>query len=244
MRVLVADDHSLFRDGIISLLEAAGFDVVGQVGDGEAAVEAALRLRPDLVLLDITMPKMSGLEALRSIRTKLPETRVVMLTASDDDDDLLEAVESGALGYLLKDLNTDEFFEMLDGLQRGEAAMTRRTATRLMKGLAVPSRQQTEPVHSLTQREIELLRLVAEGMSNKAIAQTLSVSENTVKYHMKNILHKLGVQNRTMAVTYCHSRRADRPRLLRLIPLVSFLLRLSFYLPIWVGFLFPHTGRR
>ena len=201
MRVLVADDHSLFRDGIISLLEAAGFEVVGQVGDGQAAVEAALRLRPDLVLLDITMPQLSGLEALRLIKRELPETQVVMLTVSDDDADLFEALESGALGYLLKNLSADQFFEMLDGLQRGEAAMTRQTTTRLMKGLADLPRQRAEPAQSLTQREIELLRLVAEGMSNKAIAQTLSISENTVKYHVKNILRKLGVQNRTEAVT-------------------------------------------
>jgi DNA-binding NarL/FixJ family response regulator len=201
MRVLVADDHSLFRDGIISLLEAAGFDVVGQAGDGQAAVEAALRLRPDLVLLDITMPQLSGLEALRLIKAELPETQVVMLTVSDDDADLFEAVQSGALGYLLKDLNANQFFEMLDGLQRGEAAMTRQTTTRLMKGLTDLSRQRAEPAQSLTQREIELLRLVAEGMSNKAIAQTLSISENTAKYHIRNILQKLGVQNRTEAVT-------------------------------------------
>jgi DNA-binding NarL/FixJ family response regulator len=201
MRVLVADDHSLFRDGIISLLEAAGFEVVGQAGDGQAAVEAALRLRPDLVLLDITMPQLSGLEALRLIKAKLPETQVVMLTVSDDDANLLEAIESGALGYLLKNLSADQFFEMLDGLQRGEAAMTRQTTTRLMKGLADLSPQRADPAQSLTQREVELLRLVAEGMSNKAIAQMLSISENTIKYHMRNILQKLGVQNRTEAVT-------------------------------------------
>jgi len=202
MRVLVADDHALFRDGIISLLEAAGFEVVGQVGDGQAAVEAALRLRPDLVLLDITMPQLSGLEALRLIKRELPETQVVMLTVSDDDADLFEAVESGALGYLLKDLSADQFFEMLDGLQRGEAAMTRQTTTRLMKGLADFSPRRAGPAPSLTQREIELLRLVAEGMSNKAIAETLSISENTAKYHIRNILQKLGVQNRTEAVTH------------------------------------------
>jgi DNA-binding NarL/FixJ family response regulator len=114
---------------------------------------------------------------------------------------LFEAVEFGALGYLLKDLSADQFFEMLDGLQRGEAAMTRQTTARLMKGLADLSPQRAEPVESLTEREIELLRLVAEGMSNKAIAQTLSISENTIKYHIRNILRKLGVQNRTEAVT-------------------------------------------
>lgn len=202
MRVLVADDHSLFRDGIISLLEAAGFDVVGQVGDGQAAVEATLRLRPDLVLLDINMPHLSGLEALRLIKKELPETHVVMLTVSDEDADLFEAIRSGAQGYLLKSLNADEFLGMLGGLQRGEAAMTRQTTARLMKGFSEPSFRQAKPADSLTQREIELLKLVAQGMANKTIAQTLSISVNTVKYHMKNIMQKLDVQSRTEAVTY------------------------------------------
>ncbi len=201
MRVLVADDHSLFRDGLISLLEAAGLDVVGQAGDGLTAVEMTLSLRPDLVLLDIAMPHMDGLEALRLIKEKLPETQVVMLTVSEDDGNVIAAIKSGAQGYLLKSLHAEEFLEMLDGLQRGEAAMTRQTTTRLMKGLAEPSLQRAAPSQSLTEREIELLQLVAEGLSNKAIAQTLSVSENTVKYHIRNILHKLNVQNRTEAVT-------------------------------------------
>ena len=202
MRVLVADDHSLFRDGIVSLLEAAGFDVVGQVGNGRAAVKVALRLRPDLVLMDIAMTQMSGLEALRLIKAESPETQVVMLTVSNDDDDLFEAVKSGAQGYLLKSLNASEFLEMLGGLEHGEAAITRTTAARLFEGFADLSRPRSEPLDSLTQRETEILRLVVEGLSNKAIAQALSVSENTVKYHMKNILQKLGVQNRTEAATH------------------------------------------
>ena len=202
MRILVADDHALFRDGIISLLEAAGFEVVGQVGDGEAAVEAALHLRPDVVLLDIDMPHMSGLEALRLIKARQPDIQVVMLTVSDDDANLLEAAKAGAQGYLLKRLNTAEFFEMLSGLQWGEAAMTRQTTARLMKEFSKSPPPPAEPAKSLTAREIELLQLVADGMSNKAAAQKLSVSENTVKYHLKNIMQKLGVQNRTEAVTY------------------------------------------
>lgn len=211
MRILVADDHALFRDGIVSLLEAAGFEVVGQVGDGQAAVEAAQRLRPDLVLLDITMPKMSGLEALRRIKEELPETQAVMLTVSDDDDDLVEAIKSGAHGYLLKSLNADEFFEMLDGLQRGEAAMTRQTASRLMKKINVFSNSPAEPAASLTQREIQVLKLVARGLSNKAIAQALSISENTVKYHLRNVLQKLGAQNRTQAVSHAISSGLLKP---------------------------------
>ena len=202
IRVLVADDHSLFRDGIISLLEAAGFQVVAQVGDGQSAVTETVRLQPDLVLLDITMPGLTGLEALHQIKETLPETNVVMLTVSDDDADLLAAVKSGANGYLLKSLTADEFLDMLNGLQRGEAAMTRQTTARLLKGLTQSASPPVEPADRLTCREIELLRLVAEGMSNRAIAQALSVSPNTVKYHMKNILQKLNVQNRTEAVSY------------------------------------------
>jgi DNA-binding NarL/FixJ family response regulator len=198
MRVLVADDHSLFRDGIVSLLEAAGFEVVGQVGDGRAAVEAALLLSPDLVLLDLTMPELSGLEALDQIHQALPDTPVVMLTMSDDDADVLAAIKAGARGYLLKSLNSEEFFAMLEGLERGEAAMTRQTTANLMRGLTSPVGL---PIGSLTPRELELLRLVAKGMPNKTIALALSVSENTVKYHLKSILQKLNAGNRTEAVT-------------------------------------------
>jgi DNA-binding NarL/FixJ family response regulator len=199
MRILVADDHSLFRDGLVSLLEAAGFEVVGQVGDGAAAVEAALRLRPDAVLMDITMPGMQGLEALRKIRAEWPEAKVVMLTASDDETSLFEAVGAGARGYLLKNLNADEFVEMVNGLARGEAAMTRQTTARLLAGLSQLARTHPSSPEDLTPREVELLELMVKGQSNKEIAQALSLSENTVKYHVKHILHKLGVQNRTEA---------------------------------------------
>jgi DNA-binding NarL/FixJ family response regulator len=200
MRVLVADDHSLFRDGIVSLLEAAGWEVVGQVGDGQAAVEAASRLKPEVVLMDISMPGLGGLEALRAIRAALPETRVVMLTVSDKDQDLFEAIRLGAHGYLLKNLNASEFLEMLEGLQRGEAALTRRTAARLLRGFATLSQEGSGQREALTEREVALLQLVASGLSNRAVAAQLSISENTVKYHMRNILQKLGVQNRTEAV--------------------------------------------
>jgi DNA-binding NarL/FixJ family response regulator len=200
-RILVADDHPLFRDGIVSLLEAAGYDVVGQAGDGAAAVEAALRLRPDLVLMDVTMPGVAGLDALRRLRAAWPEARVVMLTASDEDSDLFAAVEAGACGYLLKSLGSDEFLDMLAGVEQGEAAMTRQTTNRLLLGLA----RRSEPAAAavpLTAREAELLGLLASGLSNKAIAKKMSLSENTVKYHLKNILQKLHVHNRTEAAAY------------------------------------------
>jgi len=201
-RILVADDHSLFRDGIVSLLEAAGYQVVGQVGDGRAAVEAARRLQPDLVLMDITMPEMTGLEALRVIRAEMPDVQVVMLTVSDDDENLFDAIQNGARGFLLKSLNATEFLEMLDGLRRGEAAITRQTAARLMDGFARLSQHTPASSEGLTPREVELLQLIVDGLSNRAIAERLCVSENTVKYHIKHILQKLGAQNRTEAATH------------------------------------------
>jgi DNA-binding NarL/FixJ family response regulator len=200
MRVLVADDHSLFRDGLVSLLEAAGHEVVGQVGDGQAAVEADRRLEPDLTLLDVSMPILDGLGALRQIRAERPQAQVVMLTVSDDDT-LFEALEAGAQGYLLKSLNAEEFLEMLEGVTRGEAALTRKTAARLIDGMAHGKRRPEETPDRLTPRETALLGLVASGMSNKAIARELSISENTVKYYMKNILQKLGAHNRTEAAS-------------------------------------------
>jgi len=197
-RVLVADDHSLFRRGIVGLLEAADYEVVGQVGDGAAAVESTRRLRPDLVLLDISMPKMSGLEALEIINAEMPETYVIILTVSEEDSDLLWAIENGANGYLMKDLTYHDFIDMLTGLENGEAAITRKTAGRLMASLANGEKQSESlavPVQ-LTPREIEVLKLVGKGFSNKAISQALSISNNTIKYHLRNILQKLnGLSN-------------------------------------------------
>ena len=206
-RVLVIDDHALFRDGVVSLLKAAGMSVVGEAGDGKAAVQEALRLKPDLVLLDIHMPEGGGLVALKKIRAQLPETKVVMLTVSEDNDDLMEAISSGAHGYLLKSLNAKGFLSSLEGLERGEAAMTRTTVTQLMgivshQANAEEGEKKGAKSDLLTEREIELLQLIARGSSNKAIAQELHISENTVKYHMKNILQKTNLQNRTEVAAY------------------------------------------
>jgi DNA-binding NarL/FixJ family response regulator len=197
MRVLIVDDHSLFRDGIGSLLQAAGFEVVGGASNGQEAIEAAVRLRPELILMDVSMPEMTGIEAARHIKAQLPEVKIVMLTVSDDDRVLIDAVKAGASGYLLKSLDSNEFLAMLEGVQRGESAMQRQTMSRLLDSLSDFSR---EPVIELTLRELELLKWVAQGYSNKAIAQEMSISPNTVKYHMKSVLQKLAVQNRAEAV--------------------------------------------
>ena len=200
MRVLIADDHSLFRDGLVSLLEAAGYDVIAEVGDGKQAVEKTIALEPDIALLDISMPQIDGHEALKIIREERPEVKVVILTVSDEDVDLQRAIKAGAHGYLLKSLNAEEFLELLEGLQRGEAAITRQTATRLMAQMAENQTSTNVMVEDLTQREVELIPLVEKGFSNAAIAETLMISPNTVKYHLKNIFQKMGAQNRAEAV--------------------------------------------
>jgi DNA-binding NarL/FixJ family response regulator len=204
MRVLVADDHALFRDGIVSLLKAAGMTVVGEAGNGAQAIAEAARLRPDVVLMDIQMPGLDGVEAARRITAELPGVKVVMLSVSQDDADLYRALKAGAKGYLLKSLASDEFIEMLEGLARGEAPLPRSLVTRLIDGFS----QQPEPLtpdqklDALTEREVELLQLVAGGLSNRGIAKRLGLSENTIKYHMKNILQKLHVGNRAEAAAY------------------------------------------
>ena len=199
MRVLIVDDHSLFRDGISSLLDAAGFDIVGQAGDGQAAIAQVEKLQPDLVLLDIHMPVMNGLEALKRIKAGWPGTRVVMLTVSEDENDLVAAIQSGAEGFLLKHLSAPEFIEMLEGIKRGEAAISRKATTFLIKRMAQPVPHEPEG-EVFTDRELEILRLLAGGLSNKQMSERLTLSENTIKYHLKNLLRKLDVQNRTEAV--------------------------------------------
>lgn len=202
MRVLLVDDHALFRDGIRSLLEARGVQVVGEAGDGQEAIDAAARLRPDVILMDITMPRMDGLEATRLIKARMPEIKIVMLTVSDEDHSLFEAIKSGAQGYLLKNLQADEFFELLTGIERSEAPISRGLAGRILEEFA--GRRAAAPAlqDELTEREQEVLRAVSGGASNREIAAALHISENTVKFHMKNILDKLHLRNRSEVVAY------------------------------------------
>ena len=200
MRVLVADDHSLFRDGLVSLLEAAGYEIAAQVGDGQEALIQAKRTNPDLILLDLSMPHLSGSDALPQLLKIVPEAKIVILTVSEEDDDLLKAIRAGAHGYLVKSINADEFLDLLSGLEAGKAAVTGHTAARLMAKLAENRLAMKTVTEDLTARELELLELVGEGFSNRAISDRLSISTNTVKYHLKNIFQKLGAQNRAEAV--------------------------------------------
>ncbi len=202
MRVVVADDHALFRDGITSLLEASDYEVVAQVENGVEALAAVEQLRPDLVLLDIIMPGMSGLETLRRIKELFPETRVVMLTILQEDRELFEAIQAGADGFLHKDIKADEFLHILTRLRHGELAITKSIASRLIQRYrqVTPNNKAGPPL--LSERELEVLRLLGRGLSNRLIAEQLFVSENTVKYHIRNIFQKLGVKNRTEAVSH------------------------------------------
>jgi DNA-binding NarL/FixJ family response regulator len=214
VRVLIADDHALFRDGLRSLLEAHGVTVVAEARDGREAVELARIHRPDVVLMDLAMPELGGLGATRLLTAELPEIAVVVLTASEDDADLFEAIKSGAQGFLPKDLEARRFFELLDGVTRGEPALTPALARKLLGAFARPEPEPpARATDALTEREREVLELLVEGVtSNRELAQRLFVSENTVKYHLRNILDKLHVQNRAQVIAYAVRHGLVEPR--------------------------------
>lgn len=206
MRILIADDHALFRDGLRSLLGANGHDVIGEAKNGREAIELAKELKPDLVLMDVSMPEMDGLSATRTLTAEIPDVKVVILTASEDDANLFEAIKAGAQGYLIKNLEADEFFDLLDRAQRGEPALTPALAKKLLQEFAKPAADPATPPsddETLTAREREVLELMVEGVtSNRKLAKRLNLSENTVKFHVRNILDKLRLHNRAEVVGY------------------------------------------
>lgn len=205
--ILIADDHALFRDSLRSLLEAHGLTVAGEARNGREAVELARRIKPDIVLMDLSMPEMDGLAATRLISAELPEVKVVILTASDEDSKLFEAIKSGAQGYLLKNLESEEFFALLEGIGRGEPGLTPALARKLLQEFARPvapaKPSAAQDPDALTDREREVLELLVQGItSNRKLATKLGVSENTVKFHVRNILDKLHLNNRAQVVSY------------------------------------------
>lgn len=214
MRILIADDHALFRDGLRSLLTAEGHEVVGEAKTGREAIRLAKELSPDLVLMDVSMPELDGLEATGQLTAEIPEVKVVILTASDSDETLFEAIKSGAQGYLLKNLEADDFFALLVRASHGEPAFTPAIARRLLVEFAKPTASPaTTEVDALTAREREVLELMVEGVvSNRKLAKRLNLSENTVKFHVRNILDKLRLHNRAEAVGYTLRRRIDEGR--------------------------------
>jgi DNA-binding NarL/FixJ family response regulator len=228
VRIVLADDHRLFLEGLVNLLTAHGFDVVATAADGNEAVARVQEQRPDVVLMDLRMPTCDGLEATRLIKAQLPETRVVMLTTSEDDGDLFEAIRSGACGYLLKTVTGDELVDALHGLAEGVPPLSRGLAARLLaefgRSPAAPATElppapspspagPTDPAPlepgsadgqtgGLTRRQAEVLRLVAAGLTYKEVAADLALSERTVRYHMSEMIDRLHLQHRSQLLAY------------------------------------------
>ena len=205
IRVMVVDDQELFRRGLTMLLAVEpGLEVVGEAGDGAEGVTLAESAAPDVILLDVRMPKKSGIEACLAIKESVPSAKIIMLTVSDEEADLYEAVKSGASGYLLKDSSIEEVAQAIRVVADGQSLISPSMAIKLIdefKQMSRPERE-TGPALRLTERELDVLRLVAQGHSNKEIAARLFISENTVKNHVRNMLEKLQLHSRMEAVMY------------------------------------------
>lgn len=205
--VLLVDDHPLFLEGLQNLLTARGIQVVGTARDGLDALEKARALRPNIILMDIRMPRMNGLDASRLIKAELPDIKIIMLTTSDNEEDLFVAIKNGASGYLLKDIEGDKFFEYLTAIGEGEVRISPKLANKLLQEFArkstpgenVPAASEEQ---ELTHREKEILAQVAQGHTYKEIAKILGIAQPTVKYHMADILRRLHLANRKEAIAF------------------------------------------
>lgn len=207
IRVLIADDHALFRRGLNLVLESEdGIEVVGEAEHGEEAIAKAEDLVPDVVLMDVRMPRVNGIEATARISESVPTTKIIMLTVSDEEEDLYEAIKAGATGYLLKEIAIEEVPYAIRAVVQGQSLISPSMASKLLNEFNTLAKQADEkqqfPVPKLTSRELEVLKLVAQGMSNREIAKELYISENTVKNHVRNILEKLHLHSRMEAVVY------------------------------------------
>jgi two-component system NarL family response regulator len=207
IRVLLVDDHALFRRGLLLVLESEdGIEVVGEAEDGEEAIRKAEELAPDVVLMDVRMPRVSGIEATQRLAESLPTTRIIVLTVSDEEDDLYEAIKAGATGYLLKEISIEEVADAVRAVMQGQTLISPSMASKLIAEFAnlskVASQRTSVPAPRLTDRELDVLRLVAQGLTNREVAEQLFIAENTVKNHVRNILEKLHLHSRMEAVVY------------------------------------------
>ena len=212
LRVMLVDDHALVRSAVRGALKAPDIEVVAEVASAEAAFGEALRVRPDIILLDVDMPGMTGLQLIRELRPRLPETKIVMLSVSGDESSVLEAMRHGAAGYLTKDLGPEALQRAVRGVRAGDLPMSRamaaRTLRRFIDGTGSGTGDDGEPLSLLSSRETEVLAHLAEGLTDREIADALVISPRTVESHVSNVLRKLGVRNRAEAArTYRESRQ-------------------------------------
>jgi len=202
IRILVVDDHAVVREGLRALISGKpDMELVGEAGDGQEAVLLARSLQPDVILMDLVMPRKDGIRTIQEIRDENLEARILVLTSFDEDDQVFSAVKAGALGYILKDSSPQELLEAIRCVYRGESSLHPAVARKLMLGYRQDQKAETGTV-ALTEREVETLKLVARGLSNQEIAQQLHISEGTVRFHVTNILGKLELENRTQAALY------------------------------------------
>ncbi len=202
--ILIADDQSLFREGLHTLLSVQPeFEVIGEASNGEEVLQSVAEQLPDVVLMDLRMPGMDGVSATRILHEKYPQVKVIVLTTFDDDEDVFEGLRAGAVGYLLKDVPSSKLFEAIRAAAKGEYFLLPSITAKIvseLKRVSAPAAKQIELVEALSGREMEVLKLVSGGMSNKEIAETLVISEGTVKNHLSNILAKLSARDRIQAV--------------------------------------------
>jgi NarL family two-component system response regulator LiaR len=203
IRVVIVDDHAVVREGLRTYLDLSDeIEVIGEARNGREAVDRAKSLHPDVMLMDLLMPEMDGIAATRAVKEASPATNVIVLTSFTDDEHIMPALRAGATGYLLKDVSAADLVRAIEGANRGQAQLHPDVARKLMEQVSQPHRTEEPPGAALTPRELEVLRLIASGMSNKEIARELVLNERTVKGHVSNILSKLGLADRTQAALY------------------------------------------